>query len=105
MNESGCARAVGQSIAKADRNFFRRMTKLEIAAVVSGSKTRLRKMIPLVRDFLREQLGLELNMDKVPIYSAYRGVEFLGAYLKPFRIYVAWASPRILQPISSALAG
>ena len=100
------------------------MTKLEIAAVVSGSKTRLRKMIPLVRDFLREQLGLELNMDKVAIYSAYRGVEFLGAYLRPFRIYVSkhclarmnkrivhlhrihtWASPRILQPISSALAG
>ena len=67
--------------------FFRRMTKLEIAAVVSGSKTRLRKMIPLVRDFLQEQLGLELNMDKVAIYSAYRGVEFLGASLKPFRIY------------------
>lgn len=59
------------------------------AYVVSGSKTRLRKMIPLVRDFLREQLGLELNMDKVAIYSAYRGVEFLGAYLKPFRIYVS----------------
>lgn len=67
------------------------MTKLEIAAVVSGSKTRLRKMIPL--------LGLELNMDKVAIYSAYRGVVVLL-----YRIHT-WASPRILQPISSALAG
>ena len=99
MNESGCARAVVQSIAKAGRKFFRRMTKLEIAAVVSGSKTRLRKMIPLVRDFLREQLGLELNMDKVAIYSAYRGV-----VVHLHRIHT-WASPRILQPISSALAG
>ena len=99
MNESGSARAVGQSIAKADRIFFLRMTKLEIAAVVSGSKTRLRKMIPLVRDFLREQLGLELNMDKVAIYSAYRSV-----VVHLHRIHT-WASPRILQPISSALAG
>lgn len=99
MNESGCVRAVGQSIAKAGRIFFRRMTKSEIAAVMSGSKTRLRKMIPLVRDFLREQLGLELNMDKVAIYSAYRGV-----VVHLHRIHT-WASPRILQPISSALAG
>ena len=92
MNESGCARAVGQSIAKAGRNFFRRMTKLEIAAVVSGSKTRLRKMIPLVRDFLREQLGLELNMDKVAIYSAYRGVEFLGitSHFAAYKLRLGW---------------
>lgn len=33
MNESGSARAAGPSYAKAGRNFFRRMTKLEIAAI------------------------------------------------------------------------
>jgi len=33
MNESGCARAAGQSRAKAGRNFFRRITKLEITAI------------------------------------------------------------------------
>ena len=31
--KSGSARAAGQSYAKAGRNFFRRMTKLEIAAI------------------------------------------------------------------------
>ena len=64
------------------------------AYVVSSSRSRLRQIISKARSFLKEQLGLDLNMDKVAIYSAYRGVEFLGAYLKPFRKYVSNASLR-----------
>lgn len=59
------------------------------AYVVSRSKASLRKIIPLAKTFLKENLDVDLNMDKVAIYSAYRGVEFLGSYLKPFRKYVS----------------
>lgn len=59
------------------------------AYVVSPSKSFLRRIIPQAKVYLREHLGLDLNMDKVAIYSAYRGVEFLGSFLKPFRKYVS----------------
>lgn len=59
------------------------------AYVVSSNKAFLRRIIPLAKVFLKQKLDLDLNMDKVAIYSAYQGVEFLGAYLKPFRIYVS----------------
>ena len=59
------------------------------AFVVSGSKAFLRRIIPQASCLLKEQLGLDLNMDKVAVFSAYRGVEFHGAYLKPFRRYVS----------------
>ena len=58
------------------------------AYVVDGSCVELRKKIPLADSFLREKLGLTLSRNKVAIFSAYHGVEFLGAYLKPFRRYV-----------------
>lgn len=58
------------------------------AFVVSGSKAFLHRVIPHARRYLKDNLDLDLNMDKVAVFSAYRGVEFLGAYLKPFRRYV-----------------
>lgn len=59
------------------------------AYVVGGSKAGLRRFIPLAEAFLRDRLGLRLSRNKIAVYSAYRGVEFLGAYLKPFRRYVS----------------
>lgn len=58
------------------------------AYVVGTDAAQLRKVIPLAESFLLEQLGLHLSRNKTAIYSAYRGVEFLGAFLKPFRRYV-----------------
>ena len=57
--------------------------------VVGTGKAELRRIIPLADTFLRERLGLSLSRNKIAIFSAYRGVEFLGAYLKPFRRYVS----------------
>ncbi|MDY6277803.1 MAG: RNA-directed DNA polymerase [Bacteroidales bacterium] len=57
--------------------------------VVGDSVAALCRIIPLARSFLRDVLGLTLNETKTAIYSAYRGVEFLGAYLKPYRTYVS----------------
>ena len=59
------------------------------AYVVGTSPGELRRIIPLAETFLHEMLGLRLSRNKISIHSAYRGVEFLGAYLKPFRRYVA----------------
>lgn len=59
------------------------------AYVVGTGKAELRRIIPLAEAFLRNELGLSLSRNKIAIYSAYRGVEFLGAYLKPFRRYVS----------------
>lgn len=59
------------------------------AYVVGTGKAELRRIIPLAEAFLRNELGLSLSRKKIAIYSAYRGVEFLGAYLKPFRRYVS----------------
>ena len=58
------------------------------AYLVGGSSAELRRLIPLAKGFLQDNLGLSMNWNKIDIYSAYRGVEFLGAYLKPFRRYV-----------------
>ena len=58
------------------------------AYVVGGGMAELRRLIPLAESFLLEKMGLSLSRNKIAIYSAYRGVEFLGAYLKPFRLYV-----------------
>ena len=84
------------------------------AYVVGGSKEELRRLIPLAESFLNRELGLSLSQNKIAIYSAYRGVEFLGAYLKPFRRYVgnrclsrmenkmvSWASHPPVHPVHS----
>ena len=57
--------------------------------VVGKSKAELRRVIPQAETFLRKDLGLSLSRNKIAIFSAYRGVEFLGAYLKPFRRYLS----------------
>lgn len=58
------------------------------AFVVSDSMHELRFIASRIGEFLSSQLGLKLNANKTRIDSAYSGVGFLGAYLKPFRKYV-----------------
>ena len=59
------------------------------AYVVSSDVGRLRSLIPLVRKFLSNELHLELHKDKLKIDNARFGTQFLGAYLKPWRTYIA----------------
>lgn len=73
--------------------------------VVSNSKERLHKIIPLAASFLSIRLGLGINQGKTIIRDSFSGVEFLGAYLKPHRRYVSNRSlSRILRKIPSVLA-
>ena len=59
------------------------------AFFVSSSKKELRDIIPLLNEFLKTKLGLELHPNKVFIRDARFGVDFLGGYAKPYRCYVA----------------
>lgn len=59
------------------------------AFVVSRDRQWLQSLVPEVRRWLSESLGLELHEGKTRIVDARRGVEFLGAYIKPGRAYVA----------------
>lgn len=75
-------------------NFMKRELKcrrygryVDDAYVVVSYKEELYDIVPKVRTFLSDALELELNEKKVRVVDAYKGVEFLGAYIKPYRIY------------------
>lgn len=59
------------------------------AYIVSCDKEWLLTLIPKMRTFLNDKLGLELHMGKTSIYNVNCGVEFLGAYVKRHRNYVS----------------
>jgi hypothetical protein len=45
--------------------------------------------VPREREFLADELGLQLHMGKLHIREVHQGVEFLGAFVKPYRDYVS----------------
>ena len=47
------------------------------------------KQVPQEREFLADELGLELHMGKLHIQEIHGGVEFLGTFVKPYRDYVS----------------
>ena len=72
------------------------------AYIVSEDEECLKDLIPKIRDFLHKELHLTLHANKTRIYNAYHGVEFLGAYVKPFRTYVSSSTlKRIKRKIKS----
>lgn len=61
-------------------------------AYIVGNKSRLKSIVDNIRQFLHDNLCLDLNEDKLIIYDVDRGVEFLGAFVKPFRTYPAMST-------------
>lgn len=59
------------------------------AAVVSANKEWLLSLVPRIRQFLKAELGLDLHMGKLEVSEVHHGVEFLGAYIKPWRTYIS----------------
>ncbi len=49
----------------------------------------LLNQVPKVREFLDDELGLELHMGKLHIQEIHKGVEFLGTFVKPYRDYIS----------------
>ena len=64
------------------------------AYVISHDRRWLADLIPTVREWLACNLGLELHEGKTRIEPVRQGVEFLGAFVKPGRTYVADGSLR-----------
>jgi retron-type reverse transcriptase len=64
------------------------------AYIVSCDKEWLLSLVPLIRDFLKDRLHLELHMGKTQVLNVSRGVEFLGAYILPYRTYISNESLR-----------
>ena len=56
--------------------------------IVSGDKEKLKKIIPLVEDYVTNKLGLTMHKDKRYMQHYKNGVPFIGAVLKPGRVYV-----------------
>ena len=65
--------------------------------VVGESKEYLKSLIDPIRKFLSERLQLEFSENKTRIGDARHGVEFLGAFVKPFRTYIAARSLRRIR--------
>jgi len=55
--------------------------------IIHHDKDYLLSVIPLMRDFLRKELLLELHPGKTYLQDYKKGVQFLGAYIKPWCIY------------------
>lgn len=65
--------------------------------VLSESKANLHNIERQASHFLLSNLALQLNPQKTDIRSTSYGVEFLGAYVKPYRIYVSRQSLRRMR--------
>lgn len=59
------------------------------SAMIDPDKDWLLAQVPKVRDFLWDELGLELHQGKIHIQEVHKGVEFLGTFVKPYREYVS----------------
>lgn len=65
--------------------------------VVSCDREWLHALIPQIRKFLHDELGLMLHEGKTMICHANYGVEYIGTYLKPWRSYVASKTLRHME--------
>ena len=59
------------------------------STMIDTDKEWLLKQVPKVREFLDDELGLQLHMGKLHIQEIHKGVEFLGTFVKPYRDYIS----------------
>lgn len=67
------------------------------AFIISCDRDWLRSLVPRISAFLKSELFLDLNPRKLTIADAYQGVEFLGAYIRPFRTYLSSSTLRRIR--------
>jgi len=54
--------------------------------LIHENKEFLKSLVPIIREFLKTQLGLTLHPRKIYLQHYSRGFQFLGAVIKPYRI-------------------
>ena len=59
------------------------------SAMIDACREWLLAQVPKVREFLADELGLQLHMGKLHVREVCQGVEFLGAFVKPYRDYIS----------------
>ena len=109
FTEEGCGLPIGnltsQLFSNVYLNVFDQYVKRDLrckhygryvddAYIVSCDKDWMLSLVPKIRQFLKSELGLDLHMGKLHVCNIEQGVEFLGAYIKPYRIYVSNQSLR-----------
>jgi retron-type reverse transcriptase len=57
--------------------------------LIHNDKERLKALVPSIRKYLDENLSLVLHPDKIYLQRYTRGVQYLGAIIKPHRIYIS----------------
>lgn len=57
--------------------------------LVHKDKTYLKSLIPIIRDYLSKELKLTLHEKKIYLQHYSKGIKYLGAVIKPHRIYIA----------------
>ena len=57
--------------------------------MVSADKEYLIEVSIVIKQYLQDRLELRINDGKTKIVSVWEGVEFLGAYVKPYRQYAS----------------
>ena len=112
FTDDGCGLPIGnltsQLFSNVYLNVFDQYMKRELhckhygryvddAYIVSADKDWMLSLVPKIRHFLKVELGLDLHMGKLHVSGVAHGVEFLGAYVKPYRIYVSNQSLRRIR--------
>ena len=57
--------------------------------IVHQDKEYLKSIVPFLRDYLKNNLFLELHPKKIYLQHFFKGVQFTGVLIKPYRIYIA----------------
>ena len=59
------------------------------SVMVDACREWLLAQVPMIREFLGDVLGLQMHMGKLHVRDIRHGVEFLGAFVKPYRDYIS----------------
>lgn len=57
--------------------------------VVSCDRQWMLSIVPRIDEFLQTRLGLKLHRGKTHVVDVRQGIEFLGAFVKPYRTYIS----------------
>jgi RNA-directed DNA polymerase len=101
---AGCGLPIGNLTSQVFANFYMNpldhfiKTQLNIRfygryvddfVIVHNDKNYLKSIVPKIREFLKSELRLDLHPKKIYLQHYSKGVQFLGAVIKPYRIYIA----------------
>lgn len=73
--------------------------------LIHENKEYLKSLIPIISSYLKAKLSLELHPKKIYLQHIEKGVKFLGAIIKPHRIYVSGrAKNNFIQAVDKSVS-